>query len=90
MLDYIINLFKKEQPKQQVRVCNTCGFIWQSEDDPARETGSVLGPGLCPDCHGMDTQVATDWHREHRDLIKERREHYLEATGRKEKIRKSA
>ena len=91
MLDFIKNLFKKEQQKQkQVRVCNKCGFIWQSEEDPTRKTCYVWGPMLCPDCLGMDTQLATDWHRVNPDKMREKREHYLESLGQQEKSRKIA
>ena len=89
MLNFIRNLFKKEQPKQkQMRVCNRCGFMWQSKEDQATETS--YGFRLCTDCFGMDTQLATDWHTANPDIMRERREHYLESIGKKEKIRKSA
>lgn len=87
MLDFIKNLFKREQPKQ-VRVCNKCGFIWESKEDSTGKT--CYSRGLCPECCGIDTQLATDWPKANRDKIQERREHYMESLGKKEKSRKIA
>jgi rubrerythrin len=51
MLNFIKKILKNEQPTEKVRVCKKCGFIWMSDRH-----------WLCPDCHGIDTQVVTDWH----------------------------
>jgi hypothetical protein len=88
VLDFIRTLFKKEQPKQQVRVCNNCGTIWQVAEDPTGKTS--YGVRLCPSCLGIDTEMATDWHRTNGDRIKEWHEQYLEAVDKKEEIRQSA
>jgi hypothetical protein len=88
MLNLLKNLFKKEKPKKQVRVCNRCGHTWEPEEGPATENS--YGFMLCPDCLGIDTQVETDWHRMNKYKMIDRRKRYVESLDKKEEIRKSA
>jgi hypothetical protein len=73
-----------------MRVCNKCGFIWESMEDRAGKTCYVRGPGLCTDCHGLDTQLTTDRDRTNLDKIAERRKHHLKSLGMQEESRKTA
>jgi hypothetical protein len=76
MFDHIRNSFKKEKA-QEVRFCNSCGFVWQ--EDPAGKTSNALGRGLCPHCLGIDTQLETAQHKATPDTLKESRERYLKS-----------
>jgi hypothetical protein len=76
MLDYILNSFKKDKPKE-VRFCNSCGFVWQEE--ATGKTRFALGDSLCPRCRGIDTQLETALHRANPDTMKERQERYFKS-----------
>ena len=80
MLDFMKDQNKRELTKR-VRVCNRCGFIWHSKEDLTEETPYVLGRNVCPDCHGIDTQLSTPWHKANLREIRKRREHYLKSLG---------
>lgn len=80
MLNFMKELFKKQQPAEQVRFCNRCGFVWKSDRH-----------WLCPDCHGIDTQVAIDWHSVYiNKMRREKRERYLASQNKQDKDHKIA